>query len=424
MRKSLGPTSFLFRAWGLLSIALVPLITFPQNSSPGQSGAAAAPVSVPPPAPYSDWKAFLTAAIKLDGLSGDDLPPWHLKVTYKIFDDQGQPKDQGIFEEFQASPTKFKVTYTSPNFAQSTYGTDRADRAVFVSGAPGSSQPWPLLLLWGAFVSPLPHEKDIPNADFQEQEKETPGGRLSCLYAMTKATGAADFHPGAMAGYCFDAGRTDLRFALVPYAKNGTLMQRTRLTNFQGRSLPQDLQISREGKIVLTAHLESIEAAAKFDEATFNQPAGSRLYPTMMLPPGGIPGLPLVAGMEQMGQGLNSGTPNQPGGASNSKNIAIASGIAQRNLLTQTPPIYPPIAKAARVSGTVVLQATIGKDGLMESVRVVSGPPLLLQAALDAVRQWTYKPYLLNGEPVEVETTVNVVFAMPAPPPQAPTPQP
>jgi protein TonB len=73
----------------------------------------------------------------------------------------------------------------------------------------------------------------------------------------------------------------------------------------------------------------------------------------------------------------------------------------------------------------VVLQATIGKDGLMENVRVVNGPPLLQQAALDAVRQWTYKPYLLNGEPVEVETTVNVVFAIPAPPQQAPpTPQP
>jgi protein TonB len=73
-------------------------------------------------------------------------------------------------------------------------------------------------------------------------------------------------------------------------------------------------------------------------------------------------------------------------------------------------PQYPAIAKAARIQGTVVLQATISKTGSIENLRVVSGPPMLQQAAMDAVRQWRYRPYLLNGDPVEVETTVNVVF--------------
>ncbi len=80
------------------------------------------------------------------------------------------------------------------------------------------------------------------------------------------------------------------------------------------------------------------------------------------------------------------------------------------NLLEQTVPQYPAIAKATRTQGTVVMQATISKAGLIENLRVISGPPLLQQAAVDAVRSWRYKPYLLNGEPVEVETTVNVVF--------------
>jgi len=80
------------------------------------------------------------------------------------------------------------------------------------------------------------------------------------------------------------------------------------------------------------------------------------------------------------------------------------------NLLQKTIPQYPAIAKAARIQGTVVLQATISKGGGIENLRVVSGPPMLQQAALDAVRSWRYKPYLLNGDPVEVETTVNVVF--------------
>jgi protein TonB len=81
-------------------------------------------------------------------------------------------------------------------------------------------------------------------------------------------------------------------------------------------------------------------------------------------------------------------------------------------LLQKTQPIYPPIAKAARVSGTVVLQATITKTGTIEGLKVISGPPMLVQAALDAVKTWRYRPYLLNNDPVEVDTTVNVIFTL------------
>ena len=94
------------------------------------------------------------------------------------------------------------------------------------------------------------------------------------------------------------------------------------------------------------------------------------------------------------------------------KIIPISSITAQNILISQTRPVYPPIAIAARVSGTVVLAATISKSGTIENLRVVSGHPMLLRAALDAVRAWRYKPYLLNDQPVEVETTVNVIFSL------------
>jgi serine/threonine-protein kinase len=92
--------------------------------------------------------------------------------------------------------------------------------------------------------------------------------------------------------------------------------------------------------------------------------------------------------------------------------VNISAGVAVGMLLEKTAPTYPPIAKAARVSGTVILQATISKTGTIENLRVVSGPPMLQQAALDAVKTWRYRPYLLFGEPVEVETTVNVIFTL------------
>jgi protein TonB len=94
------------------------------------------------------------------------------------------------------------------------------------------------------------------------------------------------------------------------------------------------------------------------------------------------------------------------------KKVTISGGVMQGMLLLKTVPQYPPIAKAARVQGTVVLQAIISKTGAIENLKVVSGPAMLQQAALDAVRTWRYKPYLLNNDPVEVETTVNVIFTL------------
>jgi protein TonB len=90
--------------------------------------------------------------------------------------------------------------------------------------------------------------------------------------------------------------------------------------------------------------------------------------------------------------------------------VHISAGVVAGMLLQKKPPVYPSIAIAMRLEGTVVLQATISKSGTIENLRVLGGPAMLQQSALDAVREWRYRPYLLNGEPVEVETTVNVIF--------------
>ena len=81
-------------------------------------------------------------------------------------------------------------------------------------------------------------------------------------------------------------------------------------------------------------------------------------------------------------------------------------------LIYQVKPVYPQIAKLTRTQGVVVLEAVISKDGTIDSLRVISGHQLLTQAALDAVRQWKYRPTMLNSEPVEVITTVTVTFTL------------
>jgi protein TonB len=94
------------------------------------------------------------------------------------------------------------------------------------------------------------------------------------------------------------------------------------------------------------------------------------------------------------------------------KRIRVASRVAEANLIHDVAPQYPPEAGRARVEGTVVLMAVIGKDGSVQDVRVESGLPLLAQAAIDAVKQWRYRPYLLNGEPVEVDSRITINFTL------------
>jgi protein TonB len=92
--------------------------------------------------------------------------------------------------------------------------------------------------------------------------------------------------------------------------------------------------------------------------------------------------------------------------------ISVSTGVMQGLLIRQVVPTYPPIPKAAHIEGAVVLAATISKNGAIENLHIISGSAMFTQAAMDAVAQWRYRPYLLNGQPVEVETTVNVVFKL------------
>ena len=92
--------------------------------------------------------------------------------------------------------------------------------------------------------------------------------------------------------------------------------------------------------------------------------------------------------------------------------IRVSSGVSTGNLIRKITPQYPSIARTAHISGSVILEAEISKEGDVVNLHVIGGPPLLRQAAIDAVKQWKYRPYLLNGEPVVVDTQVTVIFSL------------
>jgi protein TonB len=124
--------------------------------------------------------------------------------------------------------------------------------------------------------------------------------------------------------------------------------------------------------------------------------------------PGGIPG-------GQMGGvigGIISSTPVAVPKVATPQRVRVSQGVSAGLLVRRVNPTYPPLARQARIQGQVILRAVISKDGSIEGLTLVSGHPMLAPAAIDAVKQWKYKPYLLNGEPVEVDTEVLVNFTL------------
>jgi protein TonB len=146
------------------------------------------------------------------------------------------------------------------------------------------------------------------------------------------------------------------------------------------------------------------------------------VMPNLIPKPGPPETLPPEGNLSEMAMGpAGAGVSDSPFGRHSAPTVVIAqpsspvrlpSTFAAGLLIYKVMPIYPALGKAAGAQGTVVLQATISKSGTIENLRVVSGPPMLQQSALDAVKNWRYRPYLLNGQPIEVETTVNVVFSL------------
>jgi periplasmic protein TonB len=147
----------------------------------------------------------------------------------------------------------------------------------------------------------------------------------------------------------------------------------------------------------------------KEDEAPPPMPAAGGVVGGV---PGGIPGGQLggvIGGIVNATSSLAVVPKVQP---AMPQRVRISQGVTKGLLIRKVEPAYPAIARAARIQGDVVLKAIISREGNIEDLQLVSGHPMLVPAAIDAVKQWHYRPYLLNGQPVEVETTITVIFSL------------
>ena len=317
--------------------------------------------------------SLMAAASERNTLLSPQTQPWHLQASYQTFDEAGKPKEKGDFEEFWIGSKKDRISYTSPSFTQTDYllGTQRLRT--------GMSQ-WPPLaeqLVRHTLVHPMPSPGALAGATLTKEPKHIAGALLSCV-TVTVPVSKHPAEPAPMPArplYCF-ASDSEHDAPFLRFASSAGSSFETSFDDpieFDRHSVARELHIVHEGKPFLNIHVETLEPLQQSQNGSFTPP------------PDASEALP--------------------------QRIRISAAAAQGLLLEGVPPIYPLLSEHAGTQGTVILEIVIGVNGRLREATVLSTPSKDLGvAAIDAVRRWTYKPYLLSGEPVQVLTEVKMAF--------------
>jgi TonB family protein len=267
----------------------------------------------------------------------------------------------------------YRSTWTRPSGTHTDWHTADGKHA---SQATGESLRFFEYRLQAELLSPLPEDRDLDPAGYRlDRESLTLGSaKLPCIMVIPLMPQHARIQVvplGLFPTYCFEPQQPLLR---VSYSFGTVATEFNKIVKVQGKYLAKEIVLAEGKRKILTATVDSVTGLSESDAAL-------KPSPDAALSPG--------------------------------KKVNIAGGVAVGNLIKKEIPVYPQDAKEARASGTVLLRAVIGKEGAVHDLHVVSTPwPSLAASALWSVSHWQYKPYLLNGEPVEVETTINVVFSL------------
>ncbi len=330
--------------------------------------------SVTPPA--QDAKALFLQASKVNGLSGDDLKPWHLKVSYKILDVSGQPVDQGTIEVFWAGPKLDKLTITS---TASKLVYLRTEKAAYREGDLDRKMAL-LLLLSRAFESPISFsDKSFALLDISLKSRTIGSSQLPCFSLKVRKDAPRIFNGPAYNDptYCLESNLPIVR--IVSFANDPHWFMSNHVAKFQGRYVSNDITAGEKDKTELVAHLDTLEEIPNLDHADF------------------APG------------------PNAVRQKAPEETLIIPEGLDKMvNPFTRaisTPrPQYPASIPAANIHGTVTLHATIGTDGHIAALDVIEGPEALQQAALDTVWKWRFEEPFFHGRHAQVLTVIDVRF--------------
>jgi TonB family protein len=319
---------------------------------------------------HADDSAALTErlhrAAVISSLDDALLKPWHLKLGFQLFDSKGKAAENGTIEEWWYSPEAHKTVYTSPSYTSTEIQTK--DGFYRSKGVP--SAPYLLRLILQQTVHPMPGEKDISAAKPGMRNKTISKVPLDCIMLSQEIKNHTKSIPlGLFPTYCFDHGSDALRMA---YDFGSQMIVLNGLGTYQQHNVAIDQTVSWNGVPTISGHIDVLQGIL-VKEAGF-------------APSTDLEKIDLSA-------------------------VKVDYKVIYGNIISQARPTYPERARANHVSGSVVLGAIIARDGQVRSLKLLSVPDAdLAIAAVAAVREWRYQPYLLNGKPTEVETTITVNF--------------
>jgi len=310
--------------------------------------------------------ARLQSAEAANTLDDGTLRPWHLKASFQLFDAKGKPTEQGTLEEWWARPDKDKRVFTSPSYTAIEIQTkDGLYRSTGIG-----AEPEMLEILRQQVVHPMPGKDDEVDVKPELREQNLGKVPVDCITLSRPIKGVAFVPFGLFPTYCLDRHKDTLR---ASFNFGSLVILRNSLGVFRSRNVATAITVKLNDVTVLSSQIEKLEGLS---------PTDADFVPT--------------TGLEKI--------PNV---------VQLSAGTAERYKLNGPPPHYPAGAIARHVTGTVVMRALISSKGHIDKLTLVSArDPQLGMAALDAVHQWTYKPYLLSGEPVAVDTLITVNFAM------------
>ena len=315
---------------------------------------------------------FFDAAAPVYNIEDPTLKPWHLKASYEIYGPDSKPQAQGTYEHWWASPKVYRNTWRRPGATHTDWHTADDKHAYRGEGVLDYFE----YALQSSLLSPLPDQSELdPTKIRLERENITLGGvKLPCIKViphMPQHGRIQEVPLGLFPTYCFDSKVPAVRFE---FSWGSLAVEFNKIVKMQGHYLPREIAIFEGKRKILTAVVDIIDGISPSDP--------------VLIPPADLT-------------------------TSSTDKVLLAAGVTTGMLAKKQAPVYPQDAKEARVSGKVVLKALIGRDGAVHDLRIVETPwPSLAASALWAVSQWQYKPYLFNGEPVEVETTINVIFTL------------
>jgi TonB family protein len=304
---------------------------------------------------------LLKLASTLNGLQAPGLHPWHLKASYQTFDHAGDPEPAGTFEEFWVSPTNFKRSFTSPEFNESEFGTDHGLYRAGDQDWPGQAE----FMLHGTLLEPIPAAVNSLGLHLKKKQVSVGTVKLQCLVLESPRAATA------VGLYCFEAGRPMLRLAGSWDGRTQT--EYNDIVMFQGRYIARDIRTNYRGELASTVRIDILEPLSAGQESNLGPPAGAKLI---------------------------------------AEPVSLASSAAASLLVLQTLPEYPQEAKISGVQGTVLIDIVVGKDGAVQTAKVVNGPDDLREASLIAIRKWKYQPFPLLGLPLAFQAQVPIIFSL------------